>query len=115
MYGTLMRSASAWKLLEPLVAGHEGSCVLPGTLYDTGRGYPAYRPGEGPGVPAELVRLRDPATALPVLDDYEGEEYRRVRCTVGGTSCWVYVWTPPVTGMSLLPHGWLGRLRGAWG
>lgn len=106
VYGTLRPAASAWPLLEPLVEVHEGSCLLPGTLYDTGLGYPAYRPGDGPGVPADVVRLRDTATALPVLDGYEGDEYRRTLCHVDGAACWIYVWIEPVDGMRVLPHGW---------
>lgn len=110
VYGTLMPGASAWSLLSSWVASDEGECLLPGTLYDTLRGYPAYLPGEGPGVPAHLVRLRDPEAALAVLDRYEGPDYRRSRITLtGGTTCWVYVWTSALSGMPVLPDGWLSR------
>lgn len=109
VYGTLLRGAAAWQLLRPHVAEHLGELVLPGELYDTGRGYPAFRRGDGE-VPAQLVRLRDPAAALPVLDEYEGPEYARE--TLGlpdGRECSVYVWLRPVTGFAPLPRGWLGR------
>ena len=43
VYGTLLRGAGAWELLRPHVAEHLGELVLPGELYDTGRGYPAFR------------------------------------------------------------------------
>jgi len=108
VYGTLMPGASAWSMLRPLVVTDEGECLLPGTVYDTGRGYPAFRLGDGPGTPARLVRLREPEAALPVLDRYEGPEYERTRITLaGGTVCWVYVWIAPLSGMPVLPDGWL--------
>ncbi|MBA0124142.1 gamma-glutamylcyclotransferase [Haloechinothrix sp. YIM 98757] len=118
VYGTLMRGAAAWHFLAPLVAAHEGECTLPGALYDTGRGYPAYRPGDSrpgcaPGVPAQCVRLRDPDSAWPELDRYEGPGYERTRTTLhGGVECWVYVWIRPVDGMPALPHGWLAHAHG---
>lgn len=107
VYGTLQRGASAWHLLEPLVVGYEQPTILPGSLYDTGKGYPALVPGEGPGVPAQVFQLREPASALPVLDRYEGPEYERVPMRLdSGTACWVYVWLSSVTGLRLLPNGW---------
>ncbi|WP_317496393.1 gamma-glutamylcyclotransferase family protein [Haloechinothrix sp. LS1_15] len=110
IYGTLMRGATAWCFLEPLVAVHEGECTLPGTLYDTLRGYPAYCEGSGPGVPAQCVRLHDPDAAWPELDRYEGPEYQRRLITLpSGPACWVYVWISPVDGMPELPNGWLPR------
>ncbi|MPY79617.1 MAG: hypothetical protein GEV04_14290 [Actinophytocola sp.] len=112
VYGTLMPGASAWSLLQPLVAEDEGACLLPGTLFDTLRGYPAFLPGDGPGAPARLVRLGDPDAALARLDHYEGPEYRRSRITVAdGSLCWVYVWIAPLTGMPVLPDGWLHQSR----
>lgn len=108
VYGTLMRGASAWHLLEPLVGTQERSAVLPGTLYDTGCGYPALVLGEGPGVPAQVFRLNDPVKALVVLDRYEGPEYERLSLELGdGQSCWVYAWCRSVEAMRPLPGGWL--------
>jgi gamma-glutamylcyclotransferase (GGCT)/AIG2-like uncharacterized protein YtfP len=107
VYGTLQRGASAWHLMEPLVAEQEESTVLPGTLYDTSLGYPALRLDEGPGVPAQVFRLRDPARALEALDDYEGPEYRRLVVELDrGRPCWVYEWCCSVQGMRRLPT-WL--------
>lgn len=108
MYGTLQRGASAWHLLKPLIAEQEGTTVLPGTLYDTARGYPALVLGEGSGVSAQVFRLRDPASALPILDDYEGSEYDRLRIRLDdGTCCWVYAWRGSAGSMRPLPRGWL--------
>lgn len=109
VYGTLMRGAVAWDLLRSHVAEHLGELVLHGELFDTGQGYPAFRFGDGE-VPAQLVRLRDPAAALPVLDEYEGPEYSREAVEQSGWgSCWVYVWRLPVLGFTRLSAGWLGR------
>ncbi|ASU78727.1 gamma-glutamylcyclotransferase [Actinopolyspora erythraea] len=112
VYGTLRSGCSAGELMAPLVTVREDDTVLAGRLYDTGRGYPAFLPGEPPddgarGVPAEVYVLRQPERALPVLDRYEGPDYaRRVFTLRDGRRCWVYVWTRPVTGMAELPWGW---------
>ncbi|WP_073489936.1 gamma-glutamylcyclotransferase [Streptoalloteichus hindustanus] len=109
VYGTLRPGASAWSLISPLAIGEGRPATLPGTLHDTGRGYPALRlDGEFP-VPGQVLTLRDPVTALARLDAYEGDEYRRVRVRLPDTSvCWAYVWASPdgLTGMPVLPHGW---------
>ena len=101
VYGTLKPGASAWRLLEPYVAGAPVPATLPGVLYDTGRGYPALLLDDGPGVTGYLVELREPARdALSAMDDYEGAEYQRVLLTLpDGTSCWTYVWIEAVDGM----------------
>lgn len=106
VYGTLQRGSNAWHLLEPLVTGPPERVQLPGTLYDTGRGYPALRLGGTGLVPAQAFRLRDAESAWPVLDAYEGPQYERHVITVGGLPCWVYTWTGPVSAMQPLPHGW---------
>lgn len=95
-------------MLESLVTGAPVAITLPGTLYDTGRGYPALLLDDGPGVPAELVALSDPATAFPVLDNYEGPEYKRAIITpTSSVRCWVYTWIASVDGLSPLLGGWL--------
>ncbi|NHD16834.1 MULTISPECIES: gamma-glutamylcyclotransferase family protein [unclassified Actinopolyspora] len=122
VYGTLRSNGSASGLLAELVAAREGDTTLPGVLYDTGRGYPAFvlerfppRPSREPaerGVPAEVYRLRDPRSALPVLDDYEGPEYERLVLDLDAErSCWVYVWRPPVEGMRRIFGGWTESCR----
>ncbi|MFI6102370.1 gamma-glutamylcyclotransferase [Lentzea sp. NPDC051213] len=106
VYGTLQPGASAWHLMEPHVVDSEET-RLPGTLLDTGLGYPALRPGAGLGVPGFVLRLRSPEDALPLLDEYEGEDYRRVRVVLpDGRIAWTYLWTAAVKGMSVLPDGW---------
>lgn len=105
-YGTLQPGGSAWDLVAPFVAGEPERAALPGSVHDTGRGYPAYL-AEGPGAPGWLLRLRAPAEALPVLDRYEGPEYRRIRVAdAAGRLCWTYLWTAPTGGLTPLPAGW---------
>jgi gamma-glutamylcyclotransferase (GGCT)/AIG2-like uncharacterized protein YtfP len=125
VYGTLQPGASAWHLLRPWVTGTPRTAVLPGALYDTGRGYPALdlnlaldpapdpalNPDGGIGVTGWVVELRTPsATALTVLDSYEGSEYRRVPVTLpDGAVCWTYVWIAGFDGMRRLGTPWPAR------
>ncbi|MGW4115547.1 gamma-glutamylcyclotransferase [Actinosynnema sp. NPDC004786] len=121
VYGTLRPGSTAWPLVAPFVVGAPEPARLPGALHDTGRGYPALRPApetSGPNasrhpfgqaaVPGHVLRLERPEEALPALDEYEGDEYRRVRVALpDGRMCWTYLWTAPVAGMPLLPDGWV--------
>jgi gamma-glutamylcyclotransferase (GGCT)/AIG2-like uncharacterized protein YtfP len=101
VYGTLQPGASAWHLLEPLAAGTPRPAELPGVLYDTGRGYPALRLGNGSAVSGWVVELRQPAdTVLSIVDSYEGDEYERVMVTLAdGVECWTYVWIAGFDGL----------------
>lgn len=105
-YGLLQPGQPSWPLVTPHAAGEARRARVVGTVYDTGRGYPALRPGTGTA-PGWAVPLRDPATLLPTLDAYEGPGYRRVRLrTRAGAVCWAYAWRGPVAGMQRLPGGW---------
>lgn len=110
-YGLLMPGQPSWRLVAPHAAGAPRHASLPGTLYDTGLGYPALV-GADPAavagtVPGVVIALRDPAALLPTLDAYEGTDYRRVRRALpDGTACWVYLWTAPTAGLHRLPDGW---------
>ena len=119
VYGTLQPGMAAWGLVEPFVTGEPVRSSLPGTLHDTGRGYPAFRPGDGGGVPGYVLRLERPEDALPVLDEYEGDEYRRIRVTLpDGQVCWTYLWTAAVGGMPVVSGGWVeggSEVEGGWG
>lgn len=87
VYGTLQPGASAWSLLSPFTVGEPRRAVLPGALYDTGRGYPA----------------------LSAMDSYEGAEYRRVLVRLpDGTACWTYEWIDGFDGLRLLTTPWAG-------
>jgi gamma-glutamylcyclotransferase (GGCT)/AIG2-like uncharacterized protein YtfP len=108
VYGTLRPDASDWWRLEPHAAGAQ-QARIPGTLYDTGLGYPALRLGDGPGVSGWVVELNRPGEALVHLDEYEGSEYRRVRASLpGGMWCWTYVWVNPIETLRKLTAPWGG-------
>ncbi|HSK60769.1 MAG TPA: gamma-glutamylcyclotransferase family protein [Actinomycetospora sp.] len=104
-YGTLMPGRRAWRLMAPFVTGSPVDAWLPGRVHDTGRGYPALARG-GPGrARGVLLRLADPASALPRLDDYEGPDYRRERAVVhtpeARVPAWVWTWRGELTGAPL--------------
>jgi gamma-glutamylcyclotransferase (GGCT)/AIG2-like uncharacterized protein YtfP len=106
VYGTLRPDDSAWHLVAPHVVGDPMATTVPGTLYDTGLGFPALLAGFAV-VPGWTLRLRSPAVALAELDRYEGPEYRRVRVVDStGVPCWTYLWTAATEGMSTVPDGW---------
>jgi gamma-glutamylcyclotransferase (GGCT)/AIG2-like uncharacterized protein YtfP len=67
-----------------------GPASVRGSLFHVDR-YPGYRSEPGGTVSGELYLLTDPAGTLPVLDRYEGPEFRRVRVTVStGHEAWAY-------------------------
>lgn len=107
-YGLLQPGGSGWDLVAPHAAGPPRAAAVPGTVLDTGRGYPAWLPG-GPGrAPGTVVPVRDPAALLPLLDRFEGPDYVRIRVTVpaDGAVCWAYAWRSAATGFAELPEGW---------
>ncbi len=96
VYGTLAAGQQRWRHLAPFVlgAGHEAS--VPGTLYNTGNGYPAAR-FDGPGsirgriYELDADRLDE---ALRLLDEVEGavlDLFHRVAVTTSaGLEAWAY-------------------------
>ena len=96
VYGTLTPDGGAWELLEPWTVGAAEPDAVPGTLYDTGRGYPAatFDPastGLVRGVVVALDASRSEA-ALIALDRYEAHEYARIVVrTVSGVLAVTYV------------------------
>jgi gamma-glutamylcyclotransferase (GGCT)/AIG2-like uncharacterized protein YtfP len=104
VYGTLAPGQRAWPLIARYVTQRTENAV-PGTLYDTGRGYPGavFTPGD------DLVRgwcctLADPP--LADLDAFEGDEYERVtvRC-IDGTEAIAYHWTASLVGCCPVTNG----------
>ncbi len=95
-YGTLLPGEPRWRFLEPFAAGDPVADAVDGTLFDTGRGYPAARFGTGGRIHGGVVPLVADrlAEALEVLDGIEGAVaglYHRVQLvTVGGRSAWAY-------------------------
>ncbi|PPK70451.1 gamma-glutamylcyclotransferase family protein [Actinokineospora auranticolor] len=103
VYGTLRPGRSHWHLLADHAAGPPRGARLAGSLYDTGFGYPAMVLGDGPGVTGSVVPIHY-GTDLSAIDDYEGDEYKRVRVVLeDGTLAWTYVWIAPFDGMPLVP------------
>jgi gamma-glutamylcyclotransferase (GGCT)/AIG2-like uncharacterized protein YtfP len=106
VYGTLQPGRLRWPLLEPFAIGSAPASV-PGTLYDSGNGWPlavfaADPPGVVPGMLVDLDpdRLDD---ALDLLDRIEGvvtDLLRRVVVTTTeATAAWAYDWPGPTAGM----------------
>lgn len=96
VYGTLRPGQPAHDLVAPSIARLE-SATTSGLLYALGDGYPGYASGAGM-VHGEVIWLTDPAATLRRLDDYEGEEFTRVVCTVALQSglevtAWIYAFT----------------------
>lgn len=109
VYGTLQPGSDAWSMVEPHLAAQPRRTEMPGELFDTGEGYPALRPPaeQASTVPGWVLPLRDPPSTLPLLDEYEGPEYRRLRlATVDGELCWTYVFIESTVGMPALREGW---------
>lgn len=102
VYGTLMAGERNERWAADAL--ERKPCVLRGTLYDTGYGFPAFVPDEAGGeVQAELLTVTD--ATLSRMDRLEGHPslYRRERVTAalsggGVAEAWVYV-------MNRLPQG----------
>jgi gamma-glutamylcyclotransferase (GGCT)/AIG2-like uncharacterized protein YtfP len=107
-YGLLQPGQSGWARVAPHAAGPPRRARLDGQVRDTGQGWPAWLPELPGSTPGTVVPLRDPAALLPVLDEFEGPDYRRIRVATAddGTICWAYAWRSPAEGFAALPHGW---------
>ncbi len=68
VYGTLMAGERNERWAADVL--ERRPCVLPGTLYDMGRGYPAFVPDEAGGeVKTELLTVMDaPLARMDILD-----------------------------------------------
>jgi gamma-glutamylcyclotransferase (GGCT)/AIG2-like uncharacterized protein YtfP len=85
-----------------------------GRLYELGR-YPALRlaPGHEDWVLGEVYRLRSPERVLPILDAYEGRQYRRVKlpCLLASGSrvpVWVYLYGRALAEWRRIGSEWRG-------
>jgi gamma-glutamylcyclotransferase (GGCT)/AIG2-like uncharacterized protein YtfP len=105
VYGTLQPGRLRWPVLSPFATDHRQASV-PGTLYDTGNGWPVavFDPGELE-VPGVLVDL-DPDRvdeALALLDRIEGTVagllLRVAVATTDGAAAWAYHWPSATAGM----------------
>ncbi len=105
-----MPDGGAWELLEPWSTGAAELDAVPGTLYDTGRGYPAatFQP-DATGLVHGVVVVLEPSrsdAALTTLDRYEAEEYTRIEVrTTSGLRAVTYAWTAPLDRCAVVPGG----------
>ncbi|HEY6790361.1 MAG TPA: gamma-glutamylcyclotransferase family protein, partial [Trebonia sp.] len=75
VYGTLMPGQPRWHLLAPLTTPAQPErAEAAGHLYRTPYGWPAavFDLAASSPVPGLVITLRNPADALPVLDEIEG-------------------------------------------
>ncbi|MDR3561092.1 MAG: gamma-glutamylcyclotransferase [Negativicutes bacterium] len=102
VYGTLMREMDNFHLIAPYAGAIEPGETA-GELFHLDYGYPTLVSSAASTVQGELVRLKDVAAALPVLDHLEGYRgtdhpdnlYERVVCqvaTAGGETVEAYVY-----------------------
>ena len=104
VYGTLMPGHLRWSMIAPY-AVDQGVAVVPGTLYDTGHGWPAAAFGNTPSrrtVPGWVVWFPTATlnALLPQLDEMEGigpvpnpsvDPYVRIRVPIDSvTEAWGY-------------------------
>ena len=101
VYGTLLSHFNN-DALRPIAhwMQYEGQGKLKGRIFDLGT-YPALitSVNESSDVHGEVYKLASTEKVFAVLDEYEGEEYRRethvVQLESGKTvGCWVYVYKP---------------------
>ena len=87
-----------------------GSGVFQGRLYRIGW-YPGAQDSPHPQdtVTGELYFLESAAPCLKALDAYEGEEFARVARPIRHGrhryTAWIYLFTPPTTGLPRIPGG----------
>ena len=107
VYGTLMPGRLRWRLIADDVVRQRPSAV-PGTLYDTGLGYPALVVAGAGRVPGWLLGLSDRAPAvLAQLDVVEGPQYRRTDVTtVDGVRALTYAYIGDPAGFTVLDGPW---------
>jgi gamma-glutamylcyclotransferase (GGCT)/AIG2-like uncharacterized protein YtfP len=107
VYGTLMPGRLRWPLIAADVVRQRLSAI-PGTLYDTGHGYPALVVGGDRHVPGWLLQLSERApTVLEELDVVEGPHYRRTDVTtVDGVRALTYAYIGDPAGFTVLDGPW---------
>lgn len=109
VYGTLRPGEPRWPLVEDAVVRTEPAEVR-GTLWDTGKGYPAAVFGTKGSVPGDVVWI-DPERWRGVIDwldriEGEGTLYRRVVVDTSAGTAVSYEWLGETEGLTPLPHGW---------
>lgn len=109
VYGTLM--AGEWNERWAADALDRRPCTLLGTLYDTGRGYPAFVPDDAGGkVKAELLTVTDATLArMDILEGcptlYHRETIKTVLEDGSEAEALVYVMNTLPRGAKVIPGG----------
>ena len=113
VYGTLLPGEPRWSTLERY-AETTTDATAPGTLWDTGRGYPAAvftATGTGAAhIPGAVIAIRAEQwdDLIGHLDRVEGEGvlYRRVGIDTSAGPATSYEWLGSTDGMTRLEQGW---------
>ena len=115
VYGTLRPGDVRWPLLESFAADDGVDDTVAGTVYDTGRGYPAAIFDGENTIIGRTYRLHDGSLldAMAALDAEEGSvdgDYHRVPVvTNSGLAAWAYAYGSGLT-LTVIPSGdWLTR------
>ena len=117
-YGTLLPGQARWEFLAPFVLDEGLPADVPGSLYDTGEGYPAAVFSEPGVVRGRVFRLRPERAdeSLPTLDDVErtaDEHYRRVQIDLGvDQPVWAYEYGGPKPMTRIAGGSWLDHIAG---
>lgn len=115
VYGTLRPGEVRWQFLAPFVVDGGADDAVPGTLYDTGHGYPAARFDGNGVITGRLYELRRDRLdeALALLDDVEAAVlhlFERIEVTtLTGTTAWAYEYAGDDELVEILSGNWLGR------
>ncbi len=88
---------------------HLGRKTIMGTMYRVDPFYPGVIFDNGGLIYGDLYEINP--LVLPNLDEFEGQEYRRVKIkTNDGFECWVYEWILPINSFKKIESGdWLIR------
>ncbi|NND74621.1 MAG: gamma-glutamylcyclotransferase [Ilumatobacter sp.] len=115
VYGTLRPGDVRWSLLAPYVADDGVADTVSGSVFDTGRDYPAAVFGNSGTIRGRTYRLRAPSIAdcLAALDHEEGTvegAYRRVVVTTGGgVAAWAYEYGRGLDLIRIASGDWFDR------
>ena len=83
-----------------------GRGTVMGSIFRVGR-YPGYRAEPAGLVHGEVWRLRDPERTLTLLDEYEGDRYRRALTptSIPDVEAWIYVFAGEVAAAQRIESG----------
>lgn len=98
VYGTLLAGQTSRQLVEAYVKS-AAPATARGTIYAFPSGYPGLVVDDRGPVHGELLVLADLASAFPLLDAYEGDDFVRVLAEVttadGPVWAWLYALASP--------------------